>query len=166
LDTKCDELAQAMRAVLTNIEEEDEDAILEWLLWAFCPCLLSCMGQPLFIIASTSWVEPVQLIPQVFNVFAINTLVPFLFMAVTSLIITSMLLRFNDKYQVSWQAQQAVMMFCMWIRSHMITDNASCKQWPRLTNSRYCPRNYIQSTKHCPALIATKNKWMIIGPIL
>jgi hypothetical protein len=29
LDTKCDELAQAMRAVLTNIEEEDEDAILE-----------------------------------------------------------------------------------------------------------------------------------------
>jgi hypothetical protein len=59
------------------------------------------MGQLLFIIASTSWVEPVQLIPQVFNVFAINTLVAFLFMAVTSSIISIMLLRFNDKYQVS-----------------------------------------------------------------
>jgi glucose uptake protein GlcU len=85
------------------------------------------MGQLFFIIASTSWAEPLQLIPQVFNVFAINTLVAFLFMAVTS-IITSMLLHFNDKYQVSQRAQQAIMTFCMWIKSHIITENASCKQ--------------------------------------
>jgi hypothetical protein len=85
------------------------------------------MGQLFFIIASTSWVEPVQLIPQVFHVFAIDTLVAFLFTVVTSSIITSMLQRFNDKYQVSRRAQQAVMTFCMLIKSH-ITDNASCKQ--------------------------------------
>jgi hypothetical protein len=86
------------------------------------------MGQLFFIIASTPWAEPMQLIPQVFNVFAINTLAAFLFTAVTSLIITSMLLRFNDKYQVSQRAQQAVMTFCMWIKSHIITENVSCKQ--------------------------------------
>jgi hypothetical protein len=85
-------------------------------------------GQLFFIIASTSWAEPMQLIPQVFNVFAIDTLVAFLFTAVTSSIITSMLLCFNDKYQVSQQVQQAVMTFCMWIKFHIITDNASCKQ--------------------------------------
>ena len=124
------------------------------------------MGHPLFIIASISWVEPVQLIPQVFNVFAIDTLVPFLFMAVTSSIITSMLLHFNDKYQVSRRAQQSVMTFCMWIKSHIITENASCKQRRRLTKSRYCPKYYIRSTKHRPARIATKNKRTIIGPIL
>jgi hypothetical protein len=49
------------------------------------------MGQLFFIIASTPWAEPMQLIPQVFNVFAIDTLAAFLFTAVTSSIITSML---------------------------------------------------------------------------
>jgi hypothetical protein len=59
---------------------------------------------------------------------------------------------------VSQQVQQAVMTFCMWIKFHIITDNASCKQWRRLTKSRYCPRYYyIWSTKHRPAWIATKN---------
>jgi hypothetical protein len=93
-------------------------------------------------------------------------LVAFLFMAVTSSIITSMLLHFNDKYQVSRWVQQAVMMFCMWIKSHIITENASFKQQRELTKSRYCPRYYIRSTKHYPAWIATKNKQMIAGPIL
>jgi hypothetical protein len=69
-------------------------------------------------------------------------LVAFLFMAVTSSIISIMLLRFNDKYQVSWWVQQAVTMFCMWIKSHILTENASFKQWQRLTKSRYCPRYY------------------------
>jgi hypothetical protein len=86
------------------------------------------MGQVFFIIASTSWAEPMQLIPQVFNVFAIDTLVAFLFMAAVTSIITSMLLHFNDKYQVSQPAQQAIMTFCLWIKSHIITKNASCKQ--------------------------------------
>ncbi len=54
-DMKHGALAHAMRAVLTDIEEEDKDALSEWLLQAFHLCLLSCMGQLLFIIASTSW---------------------------------------------------------------------------------------------------------------
>ena len=158
-------LANALSAILTNL---DDDAHQEWLLRAF-RCLLSSAVYTLFITASTFMAEPMLLIPIFFNVLVIDMLLATVFTASFWILFIRLLLAIDCKHKVTQNASWALMMFCMWIKSHIKTNHVwYCKWQPTLTyttHSRYCPCYYARSSKWT-SCIASKSKQTLISPIL
>ena len=132
------------------------------------PCLLSISALMPVIIANTSW----AFLPVSFGQVLVNMYLAALLTTVTIVYIARWLLQVNRKFKVSRRFQQAVMTFCMWIKSHIKTDNARYGKrrkkttYQRRRQSRYCKRYYIYASKRKPARIATKTARYIIRPKL
>ena len=112
------------------------------------------------------------LVPSLFSHLAIEMFLAALCTTAVTIFITRSLLRIDSKYKVRRRTQQAVMTLCMWIKSHIPTDNAGYNKrrkkgtYQRRTQSRYCKRYYIRASARRPSRIANKTSKLIIRPIL
>jgi hypothetical protein len=105
------------------------------------------------MITNTLWTLPSMFIPVLFDQVFIDACLMALLMAMTIVYVARLLVQVNRRIKVSRHIQQAAMMFCMWIKSHIKTYKARYRKrhtkptHQRQMQSRYCKRYYVYAYK-------------------